>query len=305
MAKKQFQAESKRLLDLMIHSIYTNKEIFLREIISNASDAIDKRYFKASSEGKTGLNRSDYTIRVTPDKDARTLTIADNGIGMTDKELEDNLGVIAQSGSFDFKTENADQDGTDALDIIGQFGVGFYSAFMVSTKIEVRTKADGSDKAYLWSSEGVDGYDIAECDKEDVGTVITLYLMDDTDDEKYSDYLEEWRLKELIKRYSDYIRYPIVMNVEKRDLIEATEEEQKAEDYEPQYNVTHEDETINSMVPIWKRSRSDVTDEEYNQFYKDKFMDFEDPAKIIVTNVEGLLSYNALLFIPSDRKSVV
>ncbi|MDD2414197.1 MAG: molecular chaperone HtpG [Eubacteriaceae bacterium] len=299
MAKKQFQAESKRLLDLMIHSIYTNKEIFLREIISNASDAIDKRYFKASSEGKTGLNRSDYTIRVTPDKDARTLTIADNGIGMTDKELEDNLGVIAQSGSFDFKTENADQDGTDALDIIGQFGVGFYSAFMVSTKIEVRTKADGSDKAYLWSSEGVDGYDIAECDKEDVGTVITLYLMDDTDDEKYSDYLEEWRLKELIKRYSDYIRYPIVMNVEKRDLIEATEEEQKAEDYEPQYNVTHEDETINSMVPIWKRSRSDVTDEEYNQFYKDKFMDFEDPAKIIVTNVEGLLSYNALLFIPS------
>ena len=300
MAQKQFQAESKRLLDLMIHSIYTNKEIFLREIISNASDAIDKRYFKASSAGKTGMSREDYPIHVAADKDARTLTISDNGIGMTEKELEDNLGVIAQSGSFDFKTENAESDGTDALDIIGQFGVGFYSAFMVSKKIEVRTKADGSDQAYLWESEGVDGYDISPCDKDEVGTEITLYLMDDTDDEKYSDFLEEWKLKELIKRYSDYIRYPIIMNVEKRDLIEATEEEREKEDYEPQYDVHWEDETINSMVPIWKKNRSDVTDEEYNQFYKDKFYDYADPARIITTNVEGLLSYNALLFIPSQ-----
>ncbi|MEG1432466.1 molecular chaperone HtpG [Eubacterium sp.] len=297
MAKKQFQAESKRLLDLMIHSIYTNKEIFLREIISNASDAIDKRYFKT---GESGLSRSDYQIRVAADKDARTLTISDNGIGMTEEELENNLGVIAQSGSLDFKTENAEQDGTDVMDIIGQFGVGFYSAFMVSKKITVRTKADGSDQAYLWESEGADGYTITECDKDGVGTEITLELMDDTEDEKYSEYLDEWRLKELIKRYSDYIRYPIVMNVEKRSLIEATDEEKEKDDYEPQYDVYYEDETINSMVPIWKRSRSEVEDDEYNQFYKDKFYDYADPAKIISTNVEGLLSYNALLFIPSQ-----
>ncbi len=297
MAKKQFQAESKRLLDLMIHSIYTNKEIFLREIISNASDAIDKRYFKT---GESGLSRSDYQIRVAADKDARTLTISDNGIGMTEEELENNLGVIAQSGSLDFKTENAEQDGTDVMDIIGQFGVGFYSAFMVSKKITVRTKADGSDQAYLWESEGADGYTITPCDKENIGTEITLELMEDTEDEKYSEYLDEWRLKELIKRYSDYIRYPIVMNVEKRSLIEATDEEKEKEDYEPQYDVYYEDETINSMVPIWKRSRSEVEDDEYNQFYKDKFYDYADPAKIISTNVEGLLSYNALLFIPSQ-----
>lgn len=297
MAKKQFQAESKRLLDLMIHSIYTNKEIFLREIISNASDAIDKRYFKT---GESGLSRSDYQIRVAADKDARTLTISDNGIGMTEEELENNLGVIAQSGSLDFKTENAEQDGTDVMDIIGQFGVGFYSAFMVAKKITVRTKADGSDQAYLWESEGADGYTITPCDKENIGTEITLELMEDTEDEKYSEYLDEWRLKELIKRYSDYIRYPIVMNVEKRSLIEATDEEKEKEDYEPQYDVYYEDETINSMVPIWKRSRSEVEDDEYNQFYKDKFYDYADPAKIISTNVEGLLSYNALLFIPSQ-----
>lgn len=299
MAKKQFKAESKRLLDMMIHSIYTNKEIFLRELISNASDAIDKRYFKASQEGKTGLSRSDYPIRITPDKDARTLTISDHGIGMTKDELENNLGTIAESGSFDFKTENAEVDGTDALDIIGQFGVGFYSAFMVAKKIKVTSKAEGSDEAWSWESEGVDGYTIEPAEKEDVGTDIVLYLLDDTDDEKYSNYLEEWQLKDLIKRYSDYIRYPIIMNVEKRELIEPTEEERKKDDYEPQYNVTHEDETINSMVPIWKRSRADVTTEEYNQFYKDKFMDWEDPQRVIRTSVEGVLSYTALLFIPS------
>ena len=300
MAKKQFQAESKRLLDLMIHSIYTNKEIFLRELISNASDAVDKRYFKASAKGETGLSRTDYPIRVTADKDARTLTVSDPGIGMTAEELEDNLGVIAQSGSFDFKTTNAEADGTDALDIIGQFGVGFYSAFMVADKITVRSRADGADSAYEWVSEGVDGYTIEPCDKETPGTDVILHLLPDTEDEHYSDYLSEWRLRELIKRYSDYIRYPIVMNVEKRELIEATEEERQAEDYEPQYNITHEDETINSMVPIWKRNRGDVTDEEYNQFYKDKFFDFADPQKVITTNVEGLLSYQALLFIPSQ-----
>lgn len=300
MAKQEFQAESKRLLDLMIHSIYTNKEIFLREIISNASDAIDKRYFKASESGETGLSRNDYQIRVAADADARTLTITDNGIGMTQEDLENNLGVIAQSGSLDFKTQNAEADGTDALDIIGQFGVGFYSAFMVSKKISVTTKADGSDQGYLWESEGADGYTITPCDKEDVGTEIVLSLMDDTDDEKYGDYLQEWHLKELIKRYSDYIRYPIVMNVEKRNLIEVSDEEREKEDYEPQYDVYYEDETINSMVPIWKKNRSDVTDEEYNQFYKDKFMDYTDPAKTIFTNVEGLLSYAALLFIPSQ-----
>ncbi len=300
MAKQEFQAESKRLLDLMIHSIYTNKEIFLREIISNASDAIDKRYFKASESGETGLSRNDYQIRVAADADARTLTITDNGIGMPQEDLENNLGVIAQSGSLDFKTQNAEADGTDALDIIGQFGVGFYSAFMVSKKISVTTKADGSDQGYLWESEGADGYTITPCDKEEVGTEIVLSLMDDTDDEKYGDYLQEWHLKELIKRYSDYIRYPIVMNVEKRNLIEVSDEEREKEDYEPQYDVYYEDETINSMVPIWKKNRSDVTDEEYNQFYKDKFMDYTDPAKTIFTNVEGLLSYAALLFIPSQ-----
>ena len=300
MAKKQFQAESKRLLDLMIHSIYTNKEIFLRELISNASDAVDKRYFKASAAGETGLARTDYPIRVTPDEAARTLTVSDPGIGMTAEELENNLGVIAQSGSFDFKTTNAEADGTDALDIIGQFGVGFYSAFMVADKITVRSRTDGADSAYEWVSEGVDGYTIEPCDKKTPGTDVILHLLPDTEDERYSDYLSEWRLRELIKRYSDYIRYPIVMNVEKRELIEATEEERQAEDYEPQYNVTHEDETINSMVPIWKKNRGDVTDEEYNQFYKDKFFDFADPQKVITTSVEGMLSYQALLFIPSQ-----
>ena len=297
MAKKQFQAESKRLLDMMIHSIYTNKEIFLRELISNASDAIDKRYFKT---GESGLSRSDYFIRVTPDKEAGTLTISDNGIGMNETELENNLGIIAQSGSLAFKQEHAEKDGTDAMDIIGQFGVGFYSAFMVAKKITVISKPDGSDVAYQWVSEGADGYEITTCEKDAVGTDIILELLDDTEDEKYSDYLEQWKLKELIKRYSDYIRYPIIMNVEKRELIEASDEEKAAEDYKPQYDVYYEDETINSMVPIWKRNRSEVTDEEYNQFYKDKFMDWSDPSKIINTSVEGLLSYNALLFVPSQ-----
>jgi molecular chaperone HtpG len=302
MAKKEFKAESKRLLDLMVNSIYTNKEIFLRELISNASDAIDKRYFKASQEGKTGLSRSDYPIRVTPDEDARTITITDCGIGMTDKEMESDLGTIAQSGSLDFKTENAKADGTDALDIIGQFGVGFYSAFMVSKKIKVVSKAEGSDQAYVWESEGADGYTIEPAERDDVGTTITLYLRDDTDDEKYSDYLKEWKLQDLIKKYSDYIRYPIIMNVTRQEALSKEEKEAAEPDADgkkPEFKTVHKDETINSMVPIWKRRSSEVTTEEYNQFYKDKFVDWEDPQKIISTNVEGLLSYNALLFIPS------
>jgi len=297
MSKKQFQAESKRLLNLMIHSIYTNKEIFLREIISNASDAIDKRYFKASQAGETGLNRNDYQIRITPDEEARTLTITDNGIGMTQEELENNLGIIAQSGSLNFKSENADEKD---LDIIGQFGVGFYSAFMVSDKIVVRTKADGSDQAYLWESEGADGYTIEPCEKDSVGTEIVLHLMADTDDEKYSEYLSEFRIKELIRRYSDYVRYPILMEVEKQEEIEASEEEKAKEDYKPEYTTYKEDDTLNSMVPIWKRNKSDVTEEDYKTFYKDKFNDFTDPARVITTNVEGLLSYTALLFIPGQ-----
>ncbi|QCT71866.1 molecular chaperone HtpG [Eubacterium maltosivorans] len=297
MAKKQFQAESKRLLDLMIHSIYTNKEIFLREIISNASDAIDKRYFKNMSEGGSGLSREDYAIHIIPDKEAKTLTITDNGIGMTQEELEENLGIIANSGSLEFKSEHEAQED---IDIIGQFGVGFYSAFMVSKDIKVRTKADGSDVAYEWESEGAEGYTIEACDKDEVGTEIILTLMDDTDDEKYSQYLEEYRLRELIKRYSDYIRYPIKMEVEKSTLVETSEEEKAKEDYEPQYDTYLEEETLNSMVPLWKKNKSEVTDEDYNNFYKEKYYDYTDPAKVIATHVEGVCTYDALLFIPSN-----
>ncbi len=297
MAKKQFQAESKRLLDLMIHSIYTNKEIFLREIISNASDAIDKRYFKNMSEGGSGLSREDYAIHIIPDKEAKTLTITDNGIGMTQEELEENLGIIANSGSLEFKSEHEAQED---IDIIGQFGVGFYSAFMVSKNIKVRTKADGSDVAYEWESEGAEGYTIEACDKDEVGTEIILTLMDDTDDEKYSQYLEEYRLRELIKRYSDYIRYPIKMEVEKSTLVEASEKEKAKEDYEPQYDTYLEEETLNSMVPLWKKNKSEVTDEDYNNFYKEKYYDYTDPAKVIATHVEGVCTYDALLFIPSN-----
>lgn len=297
MAKKQFQAESKRLLDLMIHSIYTNKEIFLREIVSNASDAIDKRYFKNMSEGGSGLSREDYAIHIIPDKEARTLTITDNGIGMTQEELEENLGIIANSGSLEFKSEHEAQED---IDIIGQFGVGFYSAFMVSKDIKVRTKADGSDVAYEWESEGAEGYTIETCDKDEVGTEIILTLMDDTEDEKYSQYLEEYRLRELIKRYSDYIRYPIKMEVEKSTLVEASEEEKAKEEYEPQYDTYLEEETLNSMVPLWKKNKSEVTDEDYNNFYKEKYYDYTDPAKVIATHVEGVCTYDALLFIPSN-----
>lgn len=299
MAKKQFKAESKRLLDLMIHSIYTHKEIFIREIISNASDAIDKLYYLTLTEN-TGISRDDFYIRIVLDKDANTITISDNGIGMTKEEMENNLGTIAKSGSLQFKNENADKmEAKDAIDIIGQFGVGFYSAFMVSSKIQVISKRYGQEVANLWESTGADGYSISDCDKETVGTDIILYLKEDTEDEKYSDYLKEYKIKGLIKKYSDYIRYPIKMNVEKHSMKEATEEQKADENFTPEYETYREDEVLNSMVPIWKKSKGDITTEDYNQFYKEKFFDFEDPSRVIHTSVEGVSTYNALLYVPA------
>ena len=287
MAKKQFKAESKRLLDLMINSIYTHKEIFLREIISNASDAIDKLYYQSlTEEGNTGISRDDFSIMIEADKDARTLTITDNGIGMTKEELENNLGTIAKSGSLDFKEEIEKKD---EIDIIGQFGVGFYSAFMVSDRITVISKAYGEEQAYKWESTGADGYSITEAEKDGYGTEITLALKEDTEDEKYSDYLDSYRIKNLIRTYSDYIRYPIKMMVEKSRIKEGTDNE---------FESYSELETLNSMVPLWKKNKSEITEEEYNKFYKDKFYDYTDPAKVIHTNVEGVVSYTSLLFIP-------
>lgn len=293
MAKKQFKAESKRLLDLMINSIYTHKEIFLRELISNASDAIDKLYYHSLTEGDTGISRDDFAVRIETDKDAGTLKIIDNGIGMTQDDLENNLGTIAKSGSLDFKT---DLEKKEDIDIIGQFGVGFYSAFMVSDKVNVVSRAYGSDKAYEWESEGADGYTIKEADKEGCGTEITLTLKEDTEDEKYSEYLEEYRIKGLIKRYSDYIRYPIQMMTEKHKVKEGDEDKNPEE---REYESYMELETLNSMVPLWKKNKSELKDDDYNGFYKEKFFDFVDPAKVIHTNVEGVVSYTSLLFIPA------
>ncbi len=287
MAKKQFKAESRRLLDMMINSIYTHNEIFLRELISNASDAIDKLYYKSLTDGNTGISRDDFSIRIETDEDAGTLKIEDNGMGMTKEELENNLGTIARSGSLDFKS---DMEKQEDIDIIGQFGVGFYSAFMVSDKVNVVSKAYGSDQAYEWESSGADGYTIKEAEKEANGTVITLSLKADTEDEKYSEYLDTYKIKSLIKKYSDYIRYPITMMVEKSRLKEGSEDE---------YEKYSELETLNSMVPLWKRNKSELTDDDYNSFYKEKFFDFTDPAKVIHTNVEGVVSYTSLLFIPS------
>ena len=283
--KKQFKAESKRLLDLMINSIYTNKEIFMRELISNASDAIDKLHYLSLTDSK--VKPDNFEIRIEADKENRTLTISDNGIGMTEEELENNLGTIAKSGSLAFKQENENQ--TD-VDIIGQFGVGFYSAFMVSKKIEVKSRAYSSDKAYLWSSSGEDGYTISSTNKDTCGTVITLYLKDDDEDFKYSEYLEEYKIRSIIKKYSDYIRYPIVMNVENRVLKDGSKDE---------YETIHEDTTLNSMIPIWKKDKKDITEEDYNNFYSDKFYDYEKPMKVINSKVEGQCSYNSVLFIPS------
>ena len=289
MAKKQFKTESKKLLDMMVNSIYTHKEIFLRELISNASDAIDKLYFRSLTDDTVKLTHSDYEIRLSVDKNARTLTIADNGCGMSKDELENNLGTIAKSGSFDFKNNPENKNG-EQIDIIGQFGVGFYSAFMVADRITVESRVYGSDEAYCWESEGADGYTINPCEKETFGTVIMIYLKADTDDERYSDYLEEYRLRTLVKKYSDYIRYPIRMQVSHSHLKEGTENE---------YETVTEDETLNSMVPLWKKGASDVTDEEYAQFYQDKYFDYEAPLKVIRQKAEGTSNYEALMFIPA------
>ena len=293
MKTKQFKAESKRLLDMMIHSIYTHKEIFLRELISNASDAMDKLYFRSLTDEKVGMNREDFAIDLKIDKDARTLTITDNGIGMTQEELEKNLGTIANSGSLKFKNENKLEDD---VDIIGQFGVGFYSAFMVAKRVTVRSKAYGSDQAYQWQSEGVDGYTIEPCDKETVGTEILLEIKDDTEDETYSEFLEQYRIQGLVKKYSDYIRYPIRMDMTKS---RRKETENADKDAAPEYEEYVENETLNSMVPLWRKNKSELTDADYNAFYKEKFFDYNEPLLHIHTKSEGTATFNALLYIPS------
>ncbi len=288
MKKKQFKAESQKLLDMMINSIYTHKEIFLRELISNASDAIDKLYFRSLTDTSIQVGRDEYAINLSFSKDDRTITISDNGCGMTREELENNLGTIAKSGSFDFKNSNGNE--SDDVSIIGQFGVGFYSAFMIADKITVKSKPYGTDEATIWESEGVSGYTTEPCEKADFGTEIVLHVKEDTEDEKYSEFLDEYRLRGLIKKYSDYIRYPIKMLVEKRRKKEGTENE---------YESYSELETLNSMVPIWKRPSSEVTDEEYKSFYTEKFYDYEAPAKVITQKSEGTATYTALMFIPA------
>ena len=290
---KQFKAESKRLLDMMINSIYTHKEIFLRELISNASDAIDKLYFKSLTDDKVGMNKDDFKIEITADKENKVLTISDNGIGMTADELENNLGIIANSGSFKFKNEN---EKTDDVDIIGQFGVGFYSAFMVAKEVEVRSKAYGSDKAYMWKSSGADGYTIEECDKDSVGTEIRLTLKDDTETECYDEYLEASTIKELVKKYSDYIRFPIKMDVEKTKRKADAKEDDYSDDA---YETVIENETLNSMVPLWRKNKNELKPEDYNNFYKEKFFDYTDPLKYIHSKIEGTVTYDSLLFIPA------
>ena len=286
MRKKQFKAESKKLLDLMINSIYTNKEIFLRELLSNASDAIDKLYYKSLTDSNIKINRDDFCIKIDIDKDDRKLIITDNGCGMTKEELENNLGTIAKSGSLAFKEANQNKD----IDIIGQFGVGFYSAFMVSEKIKVESRSVDADEAWIWKSEGADGYEIKKGKKESVGTTITLKLKGDTEDEVYSDFLDSYRIQGIVKKYSDYIRYPIKMMMEKSSLKEGTEDE---------YETTLEEETVNSMVPLWKKNKNEITEVEYNDFYSSKFFDYDKPIKTIHTSVEGNVTYNALLYIPS------
>ena len=293
MRTKQFKAESKRLLELMINSIYTHREIFLRELISNASDAIDKLYYHSLSENLTGLSRDDFSIELALDKDARTLTITDNGCGMTKDELESNLGTIAKSGSLAFKQEE-DGEHKEDIDIIGQFGVGFYSAFMVASRVTVYSRPYGSDEAWKWESRGVEGYTIEPCEMDGHGTKIVLTLKENEGEENYDEFLDPHRVSALVKRYSDYIRYPIRMAVEKSRMKEGTEKSDK-----PEYETYTEVETLNSMVPIWNRNKKDVTDEEFNNFYKEKFFDFEDPLAVIHANVEGAVTYKALLFIPA------
>ena len=286
MRKKQFKAESKKLLDMMINSIYTHKEIFLRELISNASDAIDKRYYHSLSDNSHGLNRDDYKIQLFVDKAARTLTIIDNGCGMSVEELEANLGTIAKSGSLDFKNNNEKQDD---VEIIGQFGVGFYSAFMVSDEITVKTKTADDATGHIWVSQGVDGYSIGECDKTETGTEIVLHIKENTDEETYNEFLETYTIQSLVKKYSDYIRYPIILEVENRKLKEGSESE---------YETVKETKQLNSMVPLWRKNKSEITDEEYKSFYMDKFHDYTAPLHIIHSKTEGQVSYDAMLFIP-------
>lgn len=288
MEKREFKAESKRLLDIVINSIYTNREIFLRELISNASDAIDKVYYKTLGDSSLTFNKDDYYIKIKPNKEERTLTISDKGIGMTEKELDENLGVIAKSGSLQFKKENEIKDG---FDIIGQFGVGFYSGFLVADKITVITKAFGADKAYKWESDGVDGYTISEAEKDSFGTDIILHLKANDEDENYDEFLEEYKLKSLIKKYSDFIRYPIKLDVTKSRVKEGTENEQ--EEYV-------EEETVNSMVPLWRRNKNELTDDDYNNFYVEKRFGFDKPLRHMHISVDGMISYNSILYIPEN-----
>ena len=287
MAKQEFKSESKRLLDLMINSIYTNKDIFLRELISNASDALDKLYYRSLTDKKIKVKKDDLEINIDFNKNKRTLTIKDNGCGMTKEELEENLGTIAKSGTLAFKEDMSKEE---KANIIGQFGVGFYSSFMVSDKIVVKSLSADSEEAYAWESEGVDGYTIKKCKKEDIGTEIILTIKEDNDEYEYSKYLDEYELKSLIKKYSDYISFPIKMEVTHHELVD--EEKKKYEDKK-------EIETINSMVPLWKKNKSEVSDDDYDNFYMDKFSDYDKPLKVISTSVEGMTSYKALLFIPS------
>ncbi len=295
METKQFKAESKKLLEMMIHSIYTHKEIFLRELISNASDAIDKLYFKSLTDDKVGLNKEDFAIWLSVDKEGNRLKISDNGIGMTAEELESHLGTIAESGSLKFKSENKlDEDNQ----IIGQFGVGFYSAFMVAKKVTVISKAYGSDKAYQWESEGVDGYTITEADKKSVGTDIILELLPDSEDEDYSGFLDQYRLKSLVKKYSDYIRFPIKMEVTHSRQVEMSDEDREA-GKSPEFEEYLEIETLNSMVPLWKKNKTELKEEDYKHFYAEKFFDYNPPLKYSHVKNEGAANYNALLYIPS------
>ena len=291
MRKKQFKAESKKLLDMMINSIYTHKEIFLRELISNASDAIDKLYFRSLTDNAVKHSKDDFKIQIDIDKENRTITLTDNGIGMTAEELESNLGTIAKSGSLNFKNDNADDENAQDISVIGQFGVGFYSSFMVADKVEVVSKAFGDDTAYKWVSSGADGYTIEECDKEDAGTVITLHIKEDTENEDYSQYLEQYKIDELVKKYSDYIRYPIVMEMS---------HQVPDPDKEGEYITELSTETLNSMVPLWRKSKSEIKPEDYNEFYKSKFMDYTDPMAVIHTKTEGQATFDALIFIPQN-----
>ena len=299
MAKKQFKAESKRLLDLMINSIYTHKEIFLRELISNASDAEDKLAYKSLTDDSMGVSRADLKITIVPDKEKRTLTVSDNGIGMTREDLESNLGTIARSGSGQFKAGLAQDDkAAEDIDVIGQFGVGFYSAFMVSDAVTVISKAWGSDEAWMWQSDGADGYTVTACEKELPGTDVIMHLKANADEENYDQYLETFKLQELIKKYSDYIRYPITMEVE--DYRQKPKPADAGEDYKPEWETVKEWKTINSQIPLWQRQKSKVKPEEYNAFYKEKFGDWQDPLAVIHTSAEGAVTYKAMLYIPAQ-----